>query len=244
MLFLCHFYVLHPQQNPEKPADAYPSVHITIDNRSEARSGQRNQFNQESTHSSALSTNVSVSGVDSSLERLSELYGHYQTKFKNSTINFLGWMSKNKIKSLSLFLTSLYGFVSYQIYSRNQIINDCGAWSNWYNGKSLEALFDIPQNKLEAELLFMIQNRYVHPTNPTDFIYSIVQSSSSINTEISVLQDQVNLYEWIAKCKLLELFFIEESSVKQLQEKHKKLLFMKHIFMSWCANYKIEQNNS
>jgi hypothetical protein len=131
----------------------------------------------------------------------------------------------------------------YKIHRTNLIFNDVNSWSNWQSGRSLDDLFAMSHQKLESDLLFEIQTRYVHPCNPTDFIYSIVQSSTSLNTELEILHEQISRYKWLETFQCMPLFFIHKNELEALQEKHRKLSFMKHIFASWCANYKINKNS-
>ena len=129
------------------------------------------------------------------------------------------------------------------IHKNYTIINDPSSWSNWHYGQSLQDLFATPQSVLESDLLFAIQTKYVHPINPTDFIYSIVQSSLSLKEEIKIVEQQIWYYQWLAKCQILPLFFLTTQELEDLKEQHRKLLFMQHIFASWCAHYKIDKNN-
>lgn len=139
-------------------------------------------------------------------------------------------------------MAAVYSYCAYQIYQANKIIYDPAAWSNWQGEKTLEELLELSQHQLESQLIFDCQLRHIHPTNPTDFIYALVQSSISLQQEIDVMALQITRYQWLARCRCLRLFFIDQASVGILQEKHKKLLFMKHIFASWCARYKIEHH--
>jgi len=155
----------------------------------------------------------------------------------------LTWINSNRIATGCITLLTFYSYVSYEIYKMNQAINSSLSWSSWQSNKSLDELFLIPQVTLESELLYEMQNRHLDPANPTDFIYSIVQSSISLRDEIEMLERQITLCELIENCKLSQLFFIDELLLENLKAKQKKLLFIKYIFMSWCTNYKIEQNN-
>ena len=154
-----------------------------------------------------------------------------------------GWTSSNTLEIIAAGIVTSYGCIAYQMYAANQIIFDPLAWSNWQGNTSLEQLFTIPQATLEADILYTFQHRHIDICNPTDFMYSLVQSAISLQHEIYVIQAQIVRYEWIAKCRSLRLFFIKDDALEILKEKHKKLLFMKHIFASWCARYKIEKNS-
>lgn len=238
-----NLYTLHAQQNNQLP----PNIHIHFNPINSAHINQNNSLDQQAHHVSAPETDVAtnVTSKDDAFDFKQLLYDMYQEQSKKiheASVDMTGWAANNKIKTTACAILLCYSIIAYQIYQANMIINDTNSWSNWHNSRSLEDLFTTPQNKLEADLLFEIQTRYVHPVNPTDFIYSLVQSSISLNKEIKTLDQQISRYQLIAKCGCMPIFFIETQDLVSLQEKHRKLGFIKYIFSSWCANYKIDKN--
>ncbi len=151
------------------------------------------------------------------------------------------WLLENYIACAAIGLLASYSYVAYQIYQTNKIIDHQHAWSNWQHGKSLEQLFIIPQVELEEQLLFAFQHSHIDQLDPTNFMYSLIVSYNNLQLEIDLIGDQIRRYEWIATCRCLRLFGIDTDELQCLKNKQKKLLFMKHIFASWCARYKIEK---
>ena len=160
-------------------------------------------------------------------------------KAKDSLIS---WAYDNVLEITATGIVAAYSYCAYKIYQANKIIYDPAAWSNWQGDKTVEQLFALSQNELQSQLLFEFQIRFIHPTHPTDFIYALVQSSISLQHEIDTIALQIKRYQLIAKCRCLRLFLIDGGSLNVLEEKYKKLLFMKHIFASWCAKYKIDNH--
>jgi len=165
-----------------------------------------------------------------------------QKKVCEKSETVLAWVDNHRYLVGATAAVSLYAYIFYKMYQVNQIIYSEKSWSNWQSNKSLESLLLAPRQQLEAELLFEFQSRYIHPTCPTDFIYSIVQSSNSLQAEIDCVAEQINLYEWILVSYVSHAFFVDEHDLANLRDKYKKLLFMQNVFMSWCAHYKIEHN--
>lgn len=157
-------------------------------------------------------------------------------------VDCVRWIQNNKIKSVCISGLSIYSYIMYQIYRAKQIINDQTSWIHWKSSMSVDDLFMISQKELEHELIHAIQSRYVHSINPTDSIYSLVEFSKDLQQEFEILQQQIIVYQWIESLGASNLFFIQAVDCALLQEKYKKLNFIKHIFISWCADYKIEQN--
>ncbi len=223
------------------------TIHLHFDGSSHSWQNQNTALDQQANHTSTQTTNATADATAIIKPGISKkLYDVCLQQIKNgrgATTSFVDLLQANKLKTICMTILSSYTYISYQIYRANLIINDPNSWSNWNSSRSLNDLFATSQTKLESDLLFSIQTRYVHPVNPTDFIYSIVQASNSLQDEIKILQEQISRYQWINRCRCPEIFFITAQDLESLQEKHRKLLFLKHIFSSWCANYKIEKNS-
>lgn len=221
------------------------TINITLNTANRADLNQINDCKQQASHTAIQKTDVATTVNNSPClhEQLYDFLQKQSVKAQGTSLEILNWIQNNKIKTAGISLVLAYSYVALQLYRGNMIINDPSSWSSWHHGRSLQDLFATEQSALESDLLFTIQTRYVHPTNPTDFIYSIVESSVSLKNEIQLVQNQIWRYEWLAKCQCLPLFFIDISELEMLKERHRKLLFMQHLFASWCARYKIDKNN-
>ena len=243
MLIFTHCFLQSGQPN-NLAQSPLPTINITVHTANRADLNQINDLNQQANHAAIQKTDVATK-VSSDPGLQDQLYKFLQKQSdyaQGASLNVFNWVSNNKIKTGCLSIVLMYGCIALQIYRAHSIINDPSSWSNWHHGRSLEDLFATPQALLEADLLFAIQTKYVHPVNPTDFIYSIVQSSVSLKKEIEIVQNQIWRYEWIATCRCLPIFFIDLQEVEALKERNRKLLFIQHLFASWCAHYKIDKN--
>jgi hypothetical protein len=248
VLLMIYSLTLSCQQNIPVPNTGATHVVINLNTANTAGLTQQNQLDQHANHTSTqrsqVKTDTNMELIDPDFKK--KIYDFYQEQSKmlqESYADITTWTQMNKLKSLGIMLLLGYSCITYQIYRSNLIINDSSSWSNWHNGRTVEDLFTTPQNKLEADLLFAIQTRYVHPINPTDFIYSIVQSSNSLQEEMKVLEEQITRYKRIKSLECMPLFFITDEDLDSLQEKNRKLAFLKYILSSWCANYKIDKNS-
>lgn len=244
-LLIINPYIFKASQNQDSTLNypGLPSINISIHNGSETIATQQNK--QQADHFSTQNTGVSTKLIPEPnfKKQLYEYYEQQSKIFNETSTDVVTWVKNNKFKTVGIGLLIFYSYISYQIYQADLIINDHNSWSNWHNSKSIEDLFETPHHKLESDLLFTIQTKYVHSINPTDFIYSLVQSSISLNAEIKIVQDQISRYAWIKTCQCMPLFFIETDDLKALEEKNRKLAFIKHLFSSWCATYKIDKNS-
>lgn len=240
-MMLCSTQASQSTYGPE----AVGTIHIHVNTANTAQSSASPVVNQntfQSVDQQAI--------VGSKCDMLDQYYNQLQKiveekiyEMQGLSTSLLGWMCSNKIKTIGLAMILSYAYLQWQIIAANKIIMDPSSWSNWRHTDSLEQLLSIPQAQIESDLLFAIQTKFVHPDRPTDFIFSIVQSLQSLKEEIVCVKEQLTRFQWLEKCRCLSLFFIDEDKVSQTIEQHRKLLFMQHIFLSWCAQYKINKNH-
>jgi hypothetical protein len=156
------------------------------------------KFNAEVVQKAVVTSDVNQS---QSIATLQDNYFEKNKKYLERTAeDFLSWIKNNTLQISCAALLAYYSYLLYQIYVAHQIIFNPSSWSNWQGDRSLEELFAVPQSKLEAELLYVFQNRHIDLHNPTDFIYSLVQSSLSLEREIYIVHQQITRYESIAAC--------------------------------------------
>ena len=176
-------------------------------------------------------------------ESLQNILNNQIESCKDFATNIVAYMYKNKIKCACVGLTTIYAYISYLIYSKHQVIAAPLSWCNWHNGCTFEEFLTIPADKTGAELLHEIQSRYADPEDPTNFIYSLVQFTKALQNEIEKLEELMTIYTWLEKTKCSHLFFVDTITISTTQAKLHKLLFIKHVFATWYATYKIEKNN-
>ena len=226
----------------------HPTINVFVNTANSAHASQNNPVAQSADHQSTPLTNVTtdMSRKESDpwahqwSSKLHTLYEHQSQQAHTG----MEWILNNKWKSLGMVLAVVYSFVSYHIYTADALLNNPESWSNWNNSISLDALFALDQQQLQADLMITIQTRYVHETDPTDFVYSIVQATKSLQDEMVVLKGLIKLYERLNHCSCMTFFFVDVHDIADLHDMYRKLSFLKHILASWCANYKIGKNNS
>ncbi|MGZ6250578.1 MAG: hypothetical protein ACXWL2_00965 [Candidatus Chromulinivorax sp.] len=241
LLILNQYISTLAQSEQSKPT--VPVVNITFSNYNNNDQNQlaNHQSELAANHKNDIQTQVHTNQINWQ-KQLNDIFQERLNLIKKNSEQASDWVQSHKIISVSLFCSTIYGYLFYQIYTANQIINDPNAWCNWNYKRTIDDLFVIPQKQLESEILFAVQNRYVDKENPINFIYSIVQVLQAIQEETLVLQNQINRYDLILKCYCNNIFFITQQDLIDLQEKQRKLSFIKHILTSWCASYKIDKN--
>lgn len=230
-LLLFHSCQLYAQ-SPEIPSN----IHIHINNNSQFQ--QDNKVDQKSNTSSqqTLSNNQDNNNINTVYEKIEDSLKTLQTQ----SLVYKSWVYDHAYITAGITAAVVYSYLLYQIYQADSIIKNNNSWSYLYNNYSLEQLCALPEKSLESDLLFNIQVKYVDPINPTNFIYSLVQASNSLHKEIKLLEKQIQQYQWLERLYCMSLFFIDQKILHSTEEKYKKLCFIKHVFDTWCAKYKID----
>lgn len=245
LIVLSCAYIMTAEGDPNQimpHVNVYPQINVNPDIKinltqtqsTDQKTGMVNEQTQSSVH------NLSQMSIQESLQNF------YETQTQachNVYSNITTYLKNNKIKSSCALISTMYGYIAYQIYIRELVVKATTSWSNWRNHCNFEEFLAIPCQQAGGELLQEIQQRYADPTNPTNFIYSLVQFTQAIDHEILVLEEQMTIYTWLNTAKCSHLFFVDAVTIANTQAKLHKLLFIKHVFSAWCAMYKIEKNS-
>lgn len=124
----------------------------------------------------------------------------------------------------------------------NKYLERTDTWAAWHSETPLDLLVSYPQLDLAKELILEIQRRYSNAKNPTDFISPLITFVKTIDEEIATVKQYSEVYRWAKQCYLHTIFPINQKQFNLLEEKHKKLVYLKNIFLSWAAEYKINHN--
>lgn len=152
------------------------------------------------------------------------------------------WIKTNKIKVILTSLTSGYALLALylmRIYAR---MHDQTLWSRWRYEDSYEQLMSIPQKELARDLVFAIQQRYTTSAQFNDFIRPLVQFMRDIEKEKKMLKRYIETTKWIGRVRLQRIFPINDTKIELAKTLLQRLLFLEHIFISWAAEFKIQQN--
>jgi hypothetical protein len=114
-------------------------------------------------------------------------------------------------------------------------------WSYWKGHLSLEKLFEIPQSHLSEELIKEVQRQYTAEANPTDFLTPLMTFMDMAEKEKAALEQYNTICSYLEKLHILRFFKHDQELYEQSKEKLQKLAYLKNIFLSWLADYKISQ---
>lgn len=151
------------------------------------------------------------------------------------------YFTDNKLKILASALIAGYTWIQYQLITISNDLMQNDRWSLWRIEKGLEHLFTIPQHQLARDLLTDIQRRYTTVNNPTDFVHPLISFMDDANKEMANLIYYKKICNILEKLHLLSFSFCNTELNKLCDERLKRLSYIKDTFLSWIAEYKLDQ---
>jgi len=143
----------------------------------------------------------------------------------------LEWPPKSSsMRTVWYVLGGTYVLTSaYMLYTR-YMLNNLNAWNNWRNNISLADLASMPQKNVYEMLSKSIQTRYHCPPGTT--MMNITRFLQETSDEIDHLNNYISFANMAQGMRLHWLFFISRESIKQAEEKIKRLHFMQSVVAS------------
>jgi len=154
---------------------------------------------------------------------------------------FQSFLSRHKYKIIFCSLLGSYGTLSAKIVLDNHYLNQSDLWGMWQPNLSFDQLCEIPQKKLGRELILEIQRRYLNQERPTDFITPLITFIKAADYELKRIVRYIRIATCIKHLHLIILFPTNEKKIEKAQLILQKLRFVKHIFLSWAAEYNLMQ---
>jgi hypothetical protein len=219
-------------------------IYITNNNQPAFSVGPITQ-NQSSSQTSAVSQSVKQS--------LSNFFKATTTALSPAAIQGALTEAGKKISALCLRhaaelslggIAALYAWLCYETLSGASYLGKSILWSSWKRETVLSALQAMPQEDITRELLMDIQKRYTSIEKPTEFMLPLIHFLYDIDIELKMLTRYHHLGTWISKTKASYIIPFDVYRFNTAQERLARLAFIKNLFLSWAANYKIEHNKS
>ncbi|HMK32376.1 MAG TPA: hypothetical protein VK431_02000 [Nitrosopumilaceae archaeon] len=112
-------------------------------------------------------------------------------------------------------------------------------WAHWKKNCTFEFLCATPQRELAKELLLAIGQHHYNENHPTDLAFPLVNFIKTIENEIITIKRYIFIAKSIKKLHLMPIFTVTETKIAKAEKLLEKVLFIKHIFLSWLAEYNL-----
>jgi hypothetical protein len=100
----------------------------------------------------------------------------------------------------------------------------------------------MPQKDLTHELLCAINKQYYDKDKPTNFAHPLMMFIHVIETEIKRYKRYLMIANTIKKLRLTIIFPTSDAKINETIQLLERTLFIKHLFLSWLAEYNIANN--
>ncbi len=212
------------------PINNSPVIHATATNQQSQSNAQASfQANQQTTYQNMMNEikNVIREQTDSA---------------KNNFISIKEWAELNKKKLIFGCMGAGYIALLAVLIRTNWRISDQNNWSHWRYDESLEELMQIPQKELAHSLVFTIQRRYTTEKQFADFIQPLMHFMHDVEQEKKWLKNYIRIGKILMFSRLHYIVPINQTKINQAEQLLQRVLFFEHVFLSWAAEFKIEQN--
>lgn len=152
------------------------------------------------------------------------------------------WIKSNKYKLMLASACCCYAATFAYLVRAQMHMNDEDLWARWRTEDSYEQLMSIPHKQLSQDLIFAIQRRYTTGSQFTDFIQPLVSFMRDIEAEKKLLKNYIETGKWIMRLRVSSILPINEKKISHAKKLLQRLQFFEHVFLSWAAEFKIQQN--
>jgi hypothetical protein len=152
-------------------------------------------------------------------------------------IKLLLWENRYKIAGGTVFCS--YGAANALLCMDYYYLCHNMVWAHWKHKKTFEELCAIPQKDLARELLLSIGQHHYNKDNPTDLAYPLITFIKHIDWEIDIIKRYIRTTKTIKKIALTPFFATNERKLERATRALQRAVFIKHIFLSWLADYNL-----
>jgi len=132
-----------------------------------------------------------------------------------------------------------YSGISTLLFTDYYYMLQSTTWAHWKQNCSFEDLCTLLQKDLTHELLRTINERYYNADKPTDFAHPLIKFIHNIETEIKTYKRYLTVAQTIKKLRLITIFPTNDAKINEVTQLLERTLFIKHLFLSWLAEYNI-----
>lgn len=132
-----------------------------------------------------------------------------------------------------------YGIVNIMLMADFYRFSNDMIWAQWKHELTFEDLCAISQKELAKELLLAIGEYHFNKDNPTDLAYPLVTFIKQIDWEIDIIKRYIKTVKIIKSISLMPFFATNDKKLDRAHRALQRILFIKHIFLSWLADYNL-----
>ncbi len=232
--------------------DSKEPVNVNITNANTTNNTTNTSHNNLNNASNSNTANATASNNTSVLQQTS---AHLHAWLHNHVANRLTsipswqegkqrtaqWMLANKKRLAIGTAAGLYLIIQAELFYIYVAMRNEKRWCNWRNNLSLAGLQSYPAKKLGDMLIKDVQQQYLNPKNPIDYIYPLTYFIRDIEYEEKMLQRYKAICNTLYCGYVAKPFFISAKTIANAEKKLQRIHFVKHVFISWTAELNLEK---
>jgi hypothetical protein len=192
------------------------------------------------------SNNNNLANENSSTQQQKSAQAQQQTNYfmplQYYSHNFLHFIANQKYKILSLSVVGLYIYFFGRIWKDHTYIQRTDTCASWHYDIKLKDLKRIKAEQLALELIKDIQANHVDTRDPSNTTIPFSQFMQAMEYEIKRITSYLRLSSGIQRMRILFFFPTNTVTIQYAQEKLERAHFLKKIFATWMAEYKIKRD--
>ncbi len=205
-----------------------PIIEVNLDGSTHVAVANESSSNAAAQSSSKLRARLSAN-LEQRIEQVINLpFREFAHSLQSSII-------QHKRKAIAGTVGGAYLTISTFLIFGNQFVNRTDTWASWKKQLSTDEMLQLSQDDLGKDLIRDIQQRHVNVQNPTDHITPLVRFIQAVEYEERLLNRYVTLASTLRLCRLTKIVPTNETKMERAREARRRLMFVKHIFISWTA---------
>lgn len=157
--------------------------------------------------------------------------------YKNALSNYL---HIHKYYALAGTLGACYTMLWVELYLYKRCIENNLYWAQWRASMTNTQLLEESSNALTHELLYAIQEHYVHYDEPVNPLLALACYMNDTTQEKKILDEYERLTSFLQRMRLARLFplvIMDKDSVTAYSE---RLALISYVFKTWTVNQRFD----
>lgn len=171
------------------------------------------------------------------LQTFKEIVNKKNAELLRDLIKQIIWENRYKIAGGTAI--GSYGAANLLLIADYYHLNNTMIWTQWKHQSTFEDLCAVSQKELAKELLLAIGEHHYNKDNPTDLAYPLVTFIKQIDWEIDTIKRYIKTVKIIKSIALMPFFATNDKKLDRANRSLQRILFIKHIFLSWLADYNL-----
>ncbi len=242
-VFLC-FFLISSASHAAAPAPAPAGTNQTVNNNPHISANNpifQPQFSPTfitNTTSTIHAIGVKIGDIAVMMSQtIKEIVTKENITTLRDMIKQLLWHHRYKIAGGAILGT--YSAASILLISDYHNLNNNMFWAHWKHKLTFEDLCAISQKELAKELLLAVGQHHYNKENLTDLAYPLIAFIKEIDWEIDTIKRYIRTAKMIKSIALMPFFPTNDKKLNVATRMLERVLFIKHIFLSWLADYNL-----